>query len=130
LEELADRLALAGEERRILTSWRETLGRLAASGRWPRPSQIAALRLTPDETAAAAVSSGRKEVRARLAQQLLCKPVELSIGGRDLLGSGVPPGPEVGRALARTLAARRDGKIPREEELDYALKAAGRPGAS
>ena len=130
LGELADRLALAGEERRILTSWRETLGRLAASGRRPRPSQIAALRLTPDETAAAAVSSGRKEVRALLVQQLLRKPVELSIGGRDLVRSGVSPGPEVGRALARTLAARRDGKIPREEELDYALKAASHPEAS
>ena len=130
LEEFANRLALAGEERRILTSWRETLGNLAGSGRRPRPSQIAALRLTPDETAAAAVSSGRKEVRAVLAQQLLRKPVELSIGGRDLVRSGVSPGPEVGRALARTLAARRDGKIPREEELDYALKAASHPEAS
>jgi hypothetical protein len=56
--------------------------------------------------------------------------VELSIGGGDLLRSGLSPGPEVGRALARTLAARRDGKILREEELDYALKAAGRRGAS
>lgn len=129
-EELADRLALAGDERRVLTSWRETLGRLAASGRRPRPSEIAALRLTPDETAAGAVSSGRKEVRALLAEQLLRKPVELSIGGRDLVRSGVSPGPEVGRALARTLAARRDGKIAREEELDYALKAASRPEAS
>ncbi len=130
LEELAQRLALAGEQRRILTSWREMLRRLAASGRRPLPSRIAALRLTADETAAAAVSSSRREVRALLAQQLLRKPVELSIGGRDLVRSGVSPGPEVGRALARTLAARRDGKIPPEEELDYALKAASHPEAS
>jgi tRNA nucleotidyltransferase (CCA-adding enzyme) len=129
-ETLADRLALAGEEKRVLTSWRETLRRLSASGRPPRPSQIAALRLTADETAAAAVCSPRKEVRALLRLALLREPVKLSIGGGDLLRSGVSPGPQVGRALARTLAARRDGKIPREEELDYALKAAGRPVAS
>jgi tRNA nucleotidyltransferase (CCA-adding enzyme) len=130
LEALSDRLALAGEEKRILTSWRETLRRLSASGRPPRPSQIAALRLTADETAAAAVCSARKYVRALLRLALLREPVKLSIGGGDLVRSGVSPGPEVGRALARTLAARRDGKIPREEELDYALNAAGRPEAS
>jgi tRNA nucleotidyltransferase (CCA-adding enzyme) len=129
-EALADRLALAGEEKRILTSWHETFGRVSALGRRSRPSQIAALRLTADETAAAAVCSGRKEVRALLRQQLLGEPVTLTIGGGDLLRSGLSPGPEVGRALAKTLAARRDGKIPREEELAYALKAAGRPGAS
>jgi tRNA nucleotidyltransferase (CCA-adding enzyme) len=129
-DSLAGRLALAGEEKRILTSWRDTLRRLSASGTRPRPSQIAALRLTANETAAAAVCSPRNEVRALLRLQLLHKPVELSIGGGDLLRSGLSPGPEVGKALARTLAARRDGKIPREEELDYARKAAGRPGDS
>ncbi|HTD53587.1 MAG TPA: hypothetical protein VK780_11230, partial [Thermoanaerobaculia bacterium] len=108
-EALAGRLALSGEEKRILTSWRETLARLSASGRRPRPSQVAALGLTADETAAAAVCSGREEVRALLRQQLRSAPVELSIGGRDLVRSGVSPGPEVGRLLARTLAARRDG---------------------
>jgi len=128
-EILAGRLALAGEQRRILISWPATAARLSGGGRPRRPSEVAGLRLSTNEIAAAAVCSLREDVEAMLRAELEREPVELSIRGRDLLRAGVSPGPSVGKALARTLAARRDGKIPREAELEYALKAARRPGA-
>jgi tRNA nucleotidyltransferase (CCA-adding enzyme) len=124
--ELADRLSLAGEERRLLRSWPETLARLYRPLPRERLSAIADLRLSPDEIAAAAVCSPRPQIRALLREVLERAPIGLAIRGRDLLRAGVAPGPEVGRALAKTLAARRDGMISRERELEFALDIARR----
>ena len=52
-------------------------------------------------------------------------PRSLSISGRTLMAAGVSPGPALGWALTRTLAARREGKISAEEELNYALPSSG-----
>jgi tRNA nucleotidyltransferase (CCA-adding enzyme) len=53
--------------------------------------------------------------------------VKLEIGGDDLLAAGVPQGPQIGRALERTLAAKLDGELAagRPAELAYALAIAG-----
>ncbi|HEY3171647.1 MAG TPA: hypothetical protein VGK86_03630 [Thermoanaerobaculia bacterium] len=48
----------------------------------------------------------------------------LTIGGKDLVAAGIPPGPAIGRALSATLSARRDGAIRPEQELAFAIKAA------
>jgi tRNA nucleotidyltransferase (CCA-adding enzyme) len=49
--------------------------------------------------------------------------VRLEIGGDDLIAAGLSEGEEIGRRLARTLAAKLDGEIPsgRDAELRYAL---------
>ena len=47
----------------------------------------------------------------------------LSIAGKNLLAAGASPGPAIGWALARTLIARREGRITAEEELAFALAA-------
>jgi hypothetical protein len=51
--------------------------------------------------------------------------VRLRLTGDDLLAAGVPPGPGVGAALRATRAARLDGAIEPEQELDFALRHAG-----
>lgn len=49
----------------------------------------------------------------------------LEITGADLLASGIPEGPQIGRVLAAALDATLDGEIDgREQQLGFALKAA------
>jgi tRNA nucleotidyltransferase (CCA-adding enzyme) len=124
--QLADRLSLAGEDRRVLCSWPETLARLSRSSRPTSLSAIADLRLSGDQLAAAAVFSAPGRARNHLLAILAHPPLELAIRGRDLVRAGISPGPAVGKALARTLIARRDGMIPPERELEFALEAARR----
>ncbi|MFQ5527212.1 MAG: hypothetical protein ACE5GX_13235 [Thermoanaerobaculia bacterium] len=47
--------------------------------------------------------------------------VSLVIDGDDLIGAGAAPGARIGRALERTLDARRSGEIGPERELEFAL---------
>ena len=49
------------------------------------------------------------------------RELELEVRPAELLEHGHSPGPAIGRALDRTLAARLDGEIEPEGELDYAL---------
>jgi hypothetical protein len=111
---LARRLNLDRGARRMLEGWPATLDSLQRPG-GPPP------RLSADQIAAAAASA-REKSRRRALERLLGSPLPvLSIGGRDLVRAGVPAGPAIGRALARTEEARRCGEIPRERELEYAL---------
>jgi len=89
-------------------------------------SALASLRLTPDEmAAAAAVLTGA--ARRAFARGIQRGHITLSISGRDLLQAGLPPGPRIGEALARTLAARQDGRISKRQELNFALNASAEP---
>ena len=117
--ELAHRLRLAGTAQRIVLAWPSSWEGLRASRRLT-PSAVAELRLTPEERLAAVLLLP-EAARRRLRRSLEASPVRLSITGADLLRAGWAPGPEIGRALARTLAARQDGIIAREQELDFAL---------
>jgi len=49
--------------------------------------------------------------------------LELHIRGADLVAAGLPPGPQIGRALEATRRARLDGLIEggRAGELAFAL---------
>jgi hypothetical protein len=47
--------------------------------------------------------------------------LELAITPSDLIDRGALPGPEIGRALEQTRAARLDGRIDVAGELEYAL---------
>ena len=57
-------------------------------------------------------------------ERAAARAIRLGIRGADLLAAGVPAGPAVGAALARTLAARREGRIGKKDELAFALAAA------
>jgi tRNA nucleotidyltransferase (CCA-adding enzyme) len=55
------------------------------------------------------------------------REVRLDISGRDLLRSGIRPGPAVARALREALSAKLDGRAAsRDAQLRAALAAAGR----
>ena len=113
---IARRLALTREDLSRLLRWPSVRSRLGQD-----PSIARSERLSPDEIVAAAALSASPAAR-RLEDQLRSLDASLSIRGRDLLAAGVPPGPRVGRALEATLEALRDGRISREEELDFAVR--------
>jgi tRNA nucleotidyltransferase (CCA-adding enzyme) len=87
-----------------------------------RPSALwRAWRRTPVEAVALAGARADREAARRWIDQL--RHVRLEIGGDDLIAAGLSEGEEIGRRLARTLAAKLDGEIPsgRDAELRYAL---------
>ena len=47
-----------------------------------------------------------------------------AVRGADLIAAGVPPGPAIGRALARTRDAVAKGRLARDEALAFALRTA------
>lgn len=49
------------------------------------------------------------------------RPLQLTIGGSDLMRQGYPSGPGLGRVLAATREARLDGRISAANELEYAV---------
>jgi tRNA nucleotidyltransferase (CCA-adding enzyme) len=125
---LADRLHLAGEDRRLLTGFPERLAaaRPALRGA-PRPHRVAeALEPLAGEELLLLMAEGTDEARAWVRRHLTeLRHVRLEIRGADLVAAGVPQGPEIGRALEATRRARLDGLLPgsdpRQAELDYAL---------
>ena len=50
--------------------------------------------------------------------------MRLEIDGNDLIAAGLSEGPQIGRRLERTLAAKLDGELVagRDGELRYALE--------
>ena len=99
----------------------ELAGDARAAG---RPSEVRFLldREPVEAVALAGALGAREHVRAYLDE---LRHVRLSITGRDLLAAGVPEGPQIGRRLRATLAARLDGEVPagRDSELAAALAA-------
>jgi len=107
--DLAARLSLAGRTLDAFQRWPETREELSRGG-------LAAADLGSDQRiAAAALLQDRR---------ILAAPAPLSIRGSDLLRAGIPAGPRVGLALARTRQARAAGEIGPGDELSYALEAA------
>jgi tRNA nucleotidyltransferase (CCA-adding enzyme) len=123
---IAARLNLPRGARDRVASWPSTVRRLDKASRG-RPAPLVELvsRLDLDTVLAAAATAPARARRVILAARA-ATGLRLSIGGADLIAAGVPPGPAVGRALARTRAARREGAIPAEQELAFALEAARR----
>ena len=91
---------------------------------WPGPcvrrrSQRPARGHHPETVALAGALDGAIAARDWLRE---LRDVELEIDGRDLIAAGIAPGPELGRRLARALAAKLDGDaIGRAGELAAAL---------
>ena len=125
LQRLADRLDFVGRDRARLLAWPRAR-RLLGPGFAERPVSQRSRRgegLDAEERIAAAALASPRDRRAILA---IAPPMALTISGTDLLRAGVPAGPRIGIALARTRAAREDGRIGAEEELAFALRAARR----
>ncbi|HXO29309.1 MAG TPA: hypothetical protein VOA80_18310, partial [Thermoanaerobaculia bacterium] len=123
-DQLAARLLLAGEERRLLTCFG---GRLTAAlprlGAGARPHEVdAALAGLADEELLLLAAQGGALPRSWVRRYLTeLRPLALAIRGADLLAAGAPSGPAIGRALRATRDARLDGEISPAEELAFAL---------
>ncbi len=131
LRAVADRIALAGEERARLLAWPSTRRRLGPGLARRRVSEIArrAAGLSPDELLAAAAALSLADRRALAnARRRLARQTRF-LRGADLIAAGVPSGAAVGRALARTRDALLDGRISRREALAFGLRAARRVAA-
>jgi tRNA nucleotidyltransferase (CCA-adding enzyme) len=121
--DLAERLLLAGRERRLLTGFGGRLvatGARLGAGAHPHAVDRALAGLADEELLLAAQGGAlaRSWVRRYLAE---LRPLALAIGGADLLAAGARRGPAIGRALRATRAARLDGEIGPGEELAFAL---------
>jgi tRNA nucleotidyltransferase (CCA-adding enzyme) len=88
-----------------------------------RPSEVSA-RLRGEPVEAIAVAGARGDLVAAGMYLAQWRHVGLEITGHDLLGAGIPEGPEIGRRLQRVLALRLDGELEpgREAELAAALE--------
>ncbi len=131
LARLADRLLLAGEERRLLTGFppRLAAARAVLSGN-PVPHQVAeALASLAEEEILLLAAEGDETVGCWVRRYLdELRPLTLGVQGADLVAAGFPPGPRIGAALRETRAARLDGRIDADDELAYALAfLAGKP---
>ena len=129
---LADRLLLAGEDRRLLTGFAQRLeAAREALGGAPPPHRVAeALEPLAGEELLLLMAAGDDDIRAWVRRDLTeLRGLRLEVRGADLIAAGVPGGPEIGRALEATRRARLDGllaessagKDPRRAELDFAL---------
>ena len=85
----------------------------------PPSAVVAALRGLPVEAVAVAGARGDADVALQYLDDW--RHVRLRIDGGDLLAAGVPEGPEVGRRLAATLAARLDGTLADDRDAQLAF---------
>jgi tRNA nucleotidyltransferase (CCA-adding enzyme) len=118
-EEIAGRLNLPRAAADAVRRWPE-ISRLTVAG-----TAVPMSGLSDDEEVARAAFSSLPRARMLLAAHREASQVRLSIRGSDLIAAGVRSGPAIGRALSATLAARRRGAIRAEDELSFALEAAG-----
>jgi tRNA nucleotidyltransferase (CCA-adding enzyme) len=126
---VAERLDLRGPDREKLLGWAGTLRRLRPGFARLKRSEAARLTagLSDDEVVAAAALLAGADRRALLARGAR-GGVALRIRGSDLLAAGIPAGPAIGKALARTRDARLDREISARDELAFAVRSA-RSGA-
>jgi tRNA nucleotidyltransferase (CCA-adding enzyme) len=124
LVEAADRLALAGPALETWLAWPQTRARGERFAGLPLPERRRRVRGLTGDIAAAVAATLPTPDRAAWTAAMRAPGPELRIRGRDLVAAGVPPGPRVGTALARTLEAREEGRIGADQELEFALEAA------
>ena len=127
LPDVGRRLAFDGARRALVDGHRQVARQLGAElFRVDLPSQVyAVLRGAGLPFAVWTMIACRDAVvRDKLKLYLTrLRGVRLQVRGRDLVLRGALPGPEVARALEKTLLAKMDGQLQsREEELDFALR--------
>ena len=114
-----------GEAPAVLDAVSDPEGLAAAMAAAERPSELWRLlrRRSPQAAAlAGAVAASAYDAARRWLDEL--RHVTLQIGGDDLMGAGIPEGPEIGARLDAALARKLDERLTsREEELAAALEA-------
>jgi tRNA nucleotidyltransferase (CCA-adding enzyme) len=118
-------------EAAALPGWARALAREVAAGAAlaerlrsaTAPSEVdALLRASPPATAVGALAAGAEAVARWWSGDRVREP---AVRGADLVRAGVPPGPEIGRALAAVRAAVLDGRVGgADEQLAMALRLA------
>jgi tRNA nucleotidyltransferase (CCA-adding enzyme) len=125
LVRLADRLMLAGEDRRRLTGFPSRLERARQVLARPdlRAHQAAeALEPLVGEELLLLLAEPDEAVRAWVRRDLTeLRSFELGIRGADLIAAGFRPGPRIGDALKETRRARLDGRVGAADELRHAI---------
>lgn len=122
---LAERLRMGHPDLRLLGDFRRRLKRtrevLANSD--VRPHEVAdALAPLGGEEALLLLALSDEPVRAWVRRDLTeMRALALSIRGGDLVKAGFEPGAQIGDALRATRAARLDGEIGADGELEFAL---------
>ncbi len=114
-----------------LPGWGRALAREAAAGAAladrlasaAAPSEVdALLRASPPAAAVGALAAGAEAVAGWWSGD---RDRDAAVRGADLVAAGVPPGPEIGRALAAVRAAVLDGRVGgADEQLALALRLA------
>jgi hypothetical protein len=126
LVRLADRLMLAGEDRRRLTAFPSRLARARQALARPDllPHQAAeALEPLVGEELLLLLAEPDEAVRSWVRRDLTeLRTFELGIRGADLIEAGYRPGPWIGDALKETRRARLDGRLEAGDELRYAAR--------
>jgi tRNA nucleotidyltransferase (CCA-adding enzyme) len=124
LVRLADRLLLAGEDRRLLTGFPQRLvaARSGLQGELASHRLAEILEPLSGEELLLLMADGDETLRLQIRRYLTqLRGLRLNVRGADLLAAGIPPGPRIGEALRATLRARLDDRIGEDEELRYAL---------
>ena len=127
LEALLDALGFTAGDREVIVAAATRAPAVAAAlQRAASASEIAAaIGAAPEEAVALAGALGPDAAAREWFERL--RGVRLEITGTDLLAAGIPSGPDIGRGLARALAAKLDGAAPdRAAELEVALASARR----
>lgn len=125
LQEIADRLMLSGDDRKLLVGSRARLKaarrRLARPD--ARPHEVSeALAPLAGEEILLLVASRNEPVRAWARRDVTeLRRLKLGVRGQDLVERGIPPGPWIGAALDAVRRARLDGEVGADEELETAL---------
>lgn len=119
---LLDRLEFPAAERDRATAAAvavpHLLDELPDAASFSRVRTIAML-VPPEGVALAGAASAAAAAAARRWLQEI-RHVRLRVTGDDLLASGIPEGPEIGRRLEETLRMRLDGELPDEREAQLA----------
>jgi len=129
-DQLTQRLQLAGDlQRRMLGLPRavDHIRRIATDAQQPLSARMRCIEDYPVEAVLIAMAGVEMSSRRRLAEGLEASAhIQVPVTGAQLIAEGVPPGPQVGRALAKTRDALADGVISADEAFGYALELARR----
>jgi tRNA nucleotidyltransferase (CCA-adding enzyme) len=126
---LADRLQLTGDQRRRMVDLEPAVAevREAGSSTLRRSARVRAVEGREPEVILLAMAGLDLEPRRRIADAVeAAVRVRPRVSGRQLVDSGIAPGPWVGHALKQTRDAIVDGEIHENQSLEHALTAAAK----
>ena len=127
-ERLADRLQLVGDLRRHMLELPDTVRDMVSAATNPGLSTSARMHFvegrSPEAVLLAMADLGMSDRRQLADAVEALARIDSPVTGSELVAAGVPPGPHVGKALAKARDALVDGEINAEEAHDFALEAA------